>query len=180
MKKYISITFIVLALIITYGCGWMGPGQQEMGPGQGRGPGQEMNPGEGMGPDQGMEPGYGADGPDYPDNNQSQEPGTMEPDDPVSNEDSNQGHEHEEVAPPPKDMTYDKDQAVRSYNQNCAGCHGVDMKGSNYYPSLERVGLTHDKDSILYVIKYGPGAMPANLVTGDEAENLAKWLWTKR
>lgn len=96
------------------------------------------------------------------------------------NEEASHDDEHEEVAPPPADLTFDEEKAKNTFLQNCSRCHGANLQGGGPYPSLQQVGLTHTKDDILNVIKTGPSMMPSNLVSGEEAENLAKWLWTKR
>lgn len=67
--------------------------------------------------------------------------------------------------------TFDATAAEASY-QSCAGCHGGNMEGASGGPGL--TGL--DKESILAAIKEGPGKMPKNMVTGEEAENLAAWI----
>ena len=116
--------------------------------------------------------------------NQPPENETMPEDEVASDkedeEDHEDSHEHEEVSPPPEDLAFDQEKARNTFSQNCARCHGVNLQGGGAFPSLQEVGRTHTKDDILYVIRTGPGIMPANIVTGEDAENLAKWLWTKR
>lgn len=66
--------------------------------------------------------------------------------------------------------TYDATRAQTAY-QSCAGCHGGDLQGASG-PAI--TGLT--KEEVLLAIQEGPGIMPPNMVTGDDAENLAAWI----
>mgnify|MGYP002399584844 CR=1 FL=1 len=70
--------------------------------------------------------------------------------------------------------SYDADAAKASY-QSCAGCHGGNLEGGAG-PALSDVGSRLSKDEILDIIKNGRPGMPAGLLQGDEAENVAAWL----
>ncbi len=70
---------------------------------------------------------------------------------------------------------YDEAAAKDTYNQQCMQCHGENLKGE-VGPNLTKVGERLSKDQILNIVKNGKGQMPANLVEGKEAENLATWL----
>jgi len=72
------------------------------------------------------------------------------------------------------DASYDADAAKASY-QSCAGCHGGNLEGGAG-PALSDVGSRLSKDEILDIIKNGRPGMPAGLLQGDEAENVAAWL----
>lgn len=170
MRRNLVFILVFATSILVSGCGYM------WGPGGGPG-----NPPDDMPYDEGM----------MGDNNGMMDGNTgMTGDSGYNGDQSNReygeevgeeaGHEHEEVAPPPEDLAFDEESAKKTFLQNCARCHGNNLQGGGPYPSLQQVGLTHTKDGILYTIRSGPGNMPANLVTGEEAENLAKWLWTKR
>ncbi|MFC0190476.1 c-type cytochrome [Fictibacillus aquaticus] len=65
------------------------------------------------------------------------------------------------------------------YKQNCASCHGQNLEGSSG-PALKEVGKEYSKDEILEQIKDGGGGMPAGLIGGKEAENVASWLSDKK
>ncbi|MGD8190252.1 c-type cytochrome [Brevibacillus ginsengisoli] len=77
--------------------------------------------------------------------------------------------------------TVDTAKAEGVFKQTCAGCHGVDMQGQ-IGPKLADIGSRLSKDQILDVLKNGKGGggMPAGLVQGADAENLAAWLATKK
>lgn len=60
-------------------------------------------------------------------------------------------------------------------NSTCIGCHGKDLEGASG-PNLTKVGSKYSKDEILEIIKNGKGSMPKNLVKGEEAESIAKYL----
>jgi len=161
MKKYLYVSLILALVLFMSSCGLMGPGAQP------------ANPPNNMPHDPNM------DGNIPNADLQPNEPDEPSPD--VKPEDKHgASNEHEEVAPPPTDLAFDEEKARNTFVQNCARCHGVNLEGGGAFPSLQNVGQTHTKDDILNVIKSGQGVMPANLVTGEEAENLAKWLWTKR
>lgn len=70
--------------------------------------------------------------------------------------------------------SYDADAAKASY-QSCSGCHGGNLEGGAG-PALSDVGARLSKEEILNVIKNGRPGMPAGLLQGDEAENVAAWL----
>ncbi|MFC3882950.1 cytochrome c550 [Bacillus songklensis] len=63
------------------------------------------------------------------------------------------------------------------YKQTCIGCHGDQYQGG-VGPSLKGVGDRLSKDQIKEVITKGRGAMPANLVPEDKADEMAEWLGT--
>ncbi|MCT8140173.1 cytochrome c [Anaerobacillus sp. CMMVII] len=67
--------------------------------------------------------------------------------------------------------TFDATRAEAAY-QSCIGCHGGDLQGQGNNPAI--TGLTAEE--VLAAIQAGPGIMPANMVTGEEAENLAAWV----
>lgn len=64
----------------------------------------------------------------------------------------------------------------------CQGCHGVDLKGSGFAPSLEHVGSKLSKEQIAEIIKNGKGQMPPGQFQGSEEElqKLAEWLAQKK
>lgn len=70
--------------------------------------------------------------------------------------------------------TYDAAAAEALYQKSCAGCHGGDLGGQGSFPALAGTNLTVDE--IVHIIEQGQGAMPPNLATGEEAQNLAAWL----
>ncbi|WP_406603726.1 cytochrome c551 [Neobacillus rhizosphaerae] len=69
--------------------------------------------------------------------------------------------------------------AAKIYDQKCSGCHGGDLKGG-MGPNLTKIGSTLSKDEILNTIKNGKGAMPKNVIQGDDANKVADWLAAKK
>lgn len=62
------------------------------------------------------------------------------------------------------------------YKQNCASCHGQNLEGNNG-PALDKVGAELSKDEIHDIIINGKsGGMPAGIIKGDEADQVAAWL----
>jgi mono/diheme cytochrome c family protein len=80
-------------------------------------------------------------------------------------------------------------EGARLFNENCAGCHTLDIAGAQ--GSATDVGSRErkdgpnfnerreDKESVLYAIRNGGFSsswMPQNLVTGEEAEKVADFV----
>jgi mono/diheme cytochrome c family protein len=59
------------------------------------------------------------------------------------------------------------------YQQNCASCHGGDLEGASG-PALDDGG--YSEEDILTAISEGPGSMPADLATGEDAEAVAEYI----
>ncbi|TLS38515.1 cytochrome c551 [Pseudalkalibacillus caeni] len=74
---------------------------------------------------------------------------------------------------------YDAEAAQALYNTKCSSCHGDNLQG-NIGPKLSAIGSKYSKDEIVSIIQNGKGQMPAGLVEGDEADNLAAWLADKK
>ena len=68
--------------------------------------------------------------------------------------------------------------AEQIIQQNCIQCHGQDLAGTGSFPALNDVGSRLTRDEILTVIHEGPGPMPADIITGAEAEAVADYLST--
>ncbi|GAK08764.1 cytochrome c [Geomicrobium sp. JCM 19038] len=77
------------------------------------------------------------------------------------------GEEGEETA----GGTYDAEAAASLYESNCLSCHGDNGSGAS---GPEIAGM--DVESVLAAIEEGPGGMPADIVTGEEAENVAQYV----
>lgn len=71
--------------------------------------------------------------------------------------------------------TVSNDAAEDLYKQSCASCHGDDLSGQ-VGPGLQTVGADHSADDILTIIDEGQGSMPAGLLSGDDAQEVADWL----
>lgn len=72
-----------------------------------------------------------------------------------------------------------KTNALDTYRQSCAGCHGQNLEGS-VGPNLQKIGSKLNEKQILEVITKGRGQMPSGLVTGEEAKSLAAWLASQK
>lgn len=68
---------------------------------------------------------------------------------------------------------------LKIFDQKCSSCHGGDLTGG-MGPNLTKVGSKYSKDEILNIIKNGKGQMPANVITGDDANQVAEWLAAKK
>lgn len=66
---------------------------------------------------------------------------------------------------------YDLAAGEEIYVGNCASCHGSDLSGGSA-PGIQ--GLSYDE--VMAAIENGPGTMPSNIVTGEDAENVAAWV----
>ncbi|MFE8696530.1 cytochrome c551 [Cytobacillus sp. FJAT-53684] len=69
--------------------------------------------------------------------------------------------------------------AEKLFNQKCSSCHGGNLEGG-VGPALDKAGATHSKEDIETIIANGQGAMPAGLLSGDEASQVAEWLAAKK
>ncbi|MGI2327459.1 cytochrome c551 [Planococcus sp. YIM B11945] len=93
------------------------------------------------------------------------------------------GGDSAEPAPAPEkgggsgDSSVDAEQVVQ---QNCISCHGENLEGSGNFPALNNVGSRLSQDEIREVIDNGRGAMPADIIQGEEADAVAEWLASKK
>ena len=69
--------------------------------------------------------------------------------------------------------TVDAEQIV---NQNCTSCHGENLEGAGNFPALNDVGSRLSEEEIRQIIDEGQGAMPADIIEGEEADAVAQWL----
>ncbi|NJP37104.1 c-type cytochrome [Alkalicoccus luteus] len=69
------------------------------------------------------------------------------------------------------DGEYDLANGEELYQGNCASCHGGELEGGTG-PALEGYSF----DEVLSAIQEGPGSMPADLVEGDDADDVAAWV----
>lgn len=67
--------------------------------------------------------------------------------------------------------TYDLANGEEIYIGNCAGCHGGELEGLSG-PALGE----YSHEDIVAAIAQGPGNMPAELVSGEEANDVAAWV----
>lgn len=70
--------------------------------------------------------------------------------------------------------------AEKIVNSKCISCHGGNLEGQGNFPALNDVGSRLSEEEILDVLENGKGAMPAGLVTGEEAQAVAEWLAAKK
>ena len=75
--------------------------------------------------------------------------------------------------------TASSDAGAKIFNQKCSSCHGGDLTGG-MGPNLTKVGSRYSKDEILNIIANGKGQMPAKVITGDDANQVAEWLAAKK
>ncbi len=66
------------------------------------------------------------------------------------------------------------------YGNNCASCHGQDLKGSGAMPSLVDVGKRFTRDELVAIIRQGTGQMPgfANTLDTSATNDLVTFLIT--
>ena len=70
--------------------------------------------------------------------------------------------------------------AEKIVSAKCISCHGQNLEGQGNFPALNNVGSRLSEDEILNVIENGKGAMPGNIISGDEAKAVAEWLAAKK
>ena len=71
----------------------------------------------------------------------------------------------------------DVDQVIQ---QNCISCHGENLEGAGNFPALDDVGSRLSQEEIHSIIVNGQGAMPANIIEGEEADAVAEYLATMK
>ncbi|CAM3889144.1 c-type cytochrome [Alkalicoccus chagannorensis] len=69
------------------------------------------------------------------------------------------------------DDSYDLANGEEMYMGECASCHGENLDGGTG-PALDGYSF----DEVLSAIQEGPGSMPADLVEGEDAEDVAAWV----
>jgi cytochrome c551 len=75
------------------------------------------------------------------------------------------------------ESSIDPEQVVQ---QNCISCHGENLEGAGNFPALNDVGARLSEEEIRGVIDNGRGAMPPDIIEGEEADAVAKWLSEKK
>lgn len=63
--------------------------------------------------------------------------------------------------------------------QKCISCHGDKLNNGSAL-DISKVGGKLSEEEILNILENGQNAMPAKLVTGDDAKEVAKWLATQK
>lgn len=63
--------------------------------------------------------------------------------------------------------------------QKCISCHGDNLQGASA-PALDKIGADYSEEEIHDIIENGKGGMPGGLITGDDADAVAKWLADKK
>ncbi|MFC4737006.1 c-type cytochrome [Bacillus daqingensis] len=91
--------------------------------------------------------------------------------DPADNNANNTNEEAADNNNGGDDGEYDLANGEELYQGNCASCHGGELEGGTG-PALEGYSF----DEVLSAIQEGPGSMPADLVEGDDAEDVAAWV----
>lgn len=67
--------------------------------------------------------------------------------------------------------TYDLASGEELYQGQCAGCHGGNLEGVSG-PGL----VEYSHEDIVAAVQEGPGSMPAELVSAEDAEDIAAWV----
>lgn len=75
--------------------------------------------------------------------------------------------------------TADGSPAAKTYQNKCLSCHGENLEGG-VGPKLSDVGSRLSKEDIENVIANGKGQMPAGILQGEEASQVAAWLSEKK
>ncbi|CAM3978771.1 cytochrome c551 [Mesobacillus zeae] len=65
------------------------------------------------------------------------------------------------------------------FSQKCSSCHGGNLEGGAG-PKLEKIGAKMSQEDIENTIKNGKGSMPPELIEGEDATTVAKWLSEKK
>ena len=82
-------------------------------------------------------------------------------------------HPFSPAAVPAASVAGDATRGRHVFVVNCAGCHGMDATGG-IGPSLHGIGLT--AADVGQIVASGRGVMPADVVTGQEAADVAAYV----
>src|SRR5690625_1415724 len=85
------------------------------------------------------------------------------------------GEDTEETEDSDADEGATSEAAEELYAESCASCHGDDLSGQ-VGPALGAEGADLSADEIVEIIENGQGSMPAGLLSGDDAQEVADWL----
>ncbi|MFD0050228.1 cytochrome c551 [Actinomycetes bacterium NPDC127524] len=69
--------------------------------------------------------------------------------------------------------------AAKIFENKCSACHGQNLEGA-VGPNLTKIGSKLTTDQIKKTIANGKGNMPAELITGKDADKVAEWLSKKK
>ncbi|QDI91850.1 cytochrome c [Salicibibacter halophilus] len=90
---------------------------------------------------------------------------------PGDNNGGNGGAEEEAEDEEENGETVDAGEGMDLYEENCMSCHGGDLEGGSG-PALDG----YSADDVRAAIEEGPGSMPEDLVTGDDADAVAQYV----
>jgi mono/diheme cytochrome c family protein len=82
----------------------------------------------------------------------------------------------ETAASPEQPLTPEEQRGQELFVQNCGTCHTLEAAGTegSIGPNLDEAQV--DEQDVIDKIAEGPGPMPSNLVTGKDAEAVAKFV----
>ena len=75
--------------------------------------------------------------------------------------------------------TASAEKAEEIASTTCMSCHGENLEGGAG-PALNKIGSKYAQSDIENIIKNGKGAMPAGVITPEEAKIVAEWLAQKK
>lgn len=76
-------------------------------------------------------------------------------------------------------VTADAGNEAKLYENKCSSCHGQNLEGG-IGPALDKVGSSMSQEEIEEIIISGKGAMPGNVLKGEDATAVATWLAEKK
>ncbi|SDI30469.1 c-type cytochrome [Natribacillus halophilus] len=76
-----------------------------------------------------------------------------------------------EVDEKDSEETVDAGEGMELYEDSCIDCHGENFEGTTG-PSI----AGYNEDEVLDAIEEGPGSMPEDLYTGEDAEAVAQYV----
>ncbi len=80
------------------------------------------------------------------------------------------------IANPQQPLSAEEQRGEALFVQNCGTCHALEAAGTSgsIGPSLDQAQV--DEAEVLEKIEQGPGPMPSNLVSGKDAQAVAKFV----
>ncbi len=91
-------------------------------------------------------------------------------------DDADEARTTPQPAEPEQPLSPQQERGRDLFVDNCGSCHTLEAAGTQGAIGPDLDELRPDRERVLAAIEQGPGAMPSNLVSGQEAEQVAEFV----
>lgn len=91
-------------------------------------------------------------------------------------DDADEARTTPQPAEPEQPLSPQQERGRDLFVDNCGSCHTLEAAGTQGAIGPDLDELRPDRERVLAAIERGPGAMPSNLVSGQEAEQVAEFV----